>query len=155
MADTIALVAIIVAAVVAVGVAVYQVHAGWTRPNPQFRSPTVGSDSNTLSVVIDNPGGAAARCNALAHYGDDYYIFRRSVAAGVQGCSATMERLGEHIASTNFEVPLVVWVAADDGHRRWWDVMAHRRIRGGIDPWLKAKSAAAGVAIPIEVDAGT
>lgn len=153
LAETIAIVAIIVAAVVAVGVGIYQVRAGWTRPNPQFRSLSVGPAPNTLSVVIDNPGGAAAKCSALAHCGDDYYEFRGGIVSG-QGFRATMTQLGHHIAPTNSAVPLVLWVAADDGHHRWWDAIMHRRIYGGIDPWLNKKSTEAGLAIPVEVDAG-
>ncbi|HXL61643.1 MAG TPA: hypothetical protein VN959_13415 [Mycobacterium sp.] len=153
-AITIAIIGIVVAAVIAIGVGIYQVRAGRMRPRPQFRNVALGPGATTLSVEIDNPGGAAVRCIALAQAGDNYYEFRRPVASGTQGLGADMAQLGANLAPETSAVPIVLWVAAEDGNKGWWDVRRGRRIRGGIDPWLQKRSSKAKLAIPIEVDAG-
>jgi hypothetical protein len=139
-------------AVVATGAAVYTVRAGRSRPKPHFDPTGAAPGAADLQVTVDNPGGEAAKCNAVAQVGQDFYEFRGRIAPGLQGTRLTMNRLGDKEAASASQVPIVHWVAARDSRGKWWDVQRGRRIRGRIDRWLAKKSLDAGLAIPVEME---
>lgn len=91
------------------------------------------------------------RCHALAHVGKDFYEFRASIAAQAPEQNGLMIRLGSASAPTEAEVPFVVWTVAADGRDRWWDVRRRRRIRKPINTWLRERSSAAKLKIPVEM----
>ena len=141
-----------IAVAVAILVAGWQIKAARDRPRPHVKiSGDPSGGDGRLPVVLSNPGGAAVSCHALAHVGKDFYEFRGSIVAQVQGEAGFMARLGEESAPTESEAPFVVWVAAADGRDRWWDARRGRRIRRPINRWLRKRSEEAGLAIPVEI----
>lgn len=150
--DTGELVGIAVAVVVAVVVAGWQIKASRDRPRPHFTIKGEPSAGDTgLPVVLNNAGGAAVRCHALAHVGKDFYEFRGAVATQLHDQPSSMVRLGDESAPTESEAPFVVWTVAADGRDRWWDARRGRRIRRSINKWLGKRGDAVGLAIPVEI----
>lgn len=146
------IVGIAIAVIVAFAAGGWQIKASRDRPRPRFTIKGEPSGGETrLRVVLNNAGGAAVDCHALAHVGKDFYEFRGSIAAQLQDQTAFMARLGDESAPTENEAPFVVWVAAADGRDRWWDARRGRRIRRSINKWLRKRSEAAGLAIPVEI----
>lgn len=90
-------------------------------------------------------------CHALAHVGKDFYEFRGAIAEQLQDQPGAMRRLGDESAPTESEAPFVVWIVAADGRDRWWDARRGRRIRKPINKWLRKRSLAEGLPIPVEI----
>ena len=146
------IVGIAIAVIVAFVAAGWQIKASIDRPRPRFtiEGEPPGEDGR-LPVVLNNAGGAAVSCHALAHVGKDFYEFRGPIAAQLQAQTGSMARLGDESAPTESEAPFVVWVVAADGRDRWWDARRGRRIRRSVNKWLGKRSKAAGLAIPVEI----
>lgn len=148
----IAIVAIIVAAVVAIGVAAWQIKASRDKPKPHFAVSGEPIDEGAwLPAELSNAGGAAPRCHALAHVGNNFYEFRAPVVAQLPREEVRMRRLGLDSAPSEAEVPFVVWTVAQDGRGRWWDARRGRRIRKPVNTWLRERSNAAKLPIPVEI----
>ena len=146
------LIVAVIAIFVAIAVGVYQVAATRDRPRVRFRSLSV-ADARA-SAKVDNAGGATTLCIALARADSDFFKLRGSLEANTKNQPMDFVRLGRGLAETHYETPYVVLAVAEDTHRRWWDVLHNRRIRGAIDPWLERECRKLRLDPPVEAEAG-